>query len=176
MARTVIYCDLDAVIDKIVAACSGDMISAVNFERTRYNAVPYKFEAGTPNIAGAIGLGAAIEYVEGLGLDRVAAHERDVLAYGTRALMDTRGLQLTGAAKEKAGILAFVLDGVHAHDVGTIVDREGVAIRTGHHCCQPLMERLGVPATARVSLAIYNTREDIDALTGALARVREVFI
>jgi cysteine desulfurase / selenocysteine lyase len=153
----------------------GDMISSVSFERTLYNVLPYKFEAGTPDIAGAVGLGAAIDYVLALGLDRVAAHERDVLAYGTRALMKIPGLRLTGTANEKTGILSFVLDGVHPHDIGTIVDREGVAIRTGHHCCQPLMDRLGVPATARASLALYNTRADIDALASALLRVREVF-
>jgi cysteine desulfurase/selenocysteine lyase len=153
----------------------GDMISSVTFERTLYNAVPYKFEAGTPNIAGAIGLAAALEYVETVGLDRIAAHERDLLAYGTDALSQIRGLRLTGTAPGKADILAFVLDGVHPHDVGTILDREGVAIRTGHHCCQPLMDRLGVPATARASLALYNTRGDIDALAAALHKVGEVF-
>jgi cysteine desulfurase / selenocysteine lyase len=153
----------------------GDMISSVTFERTFYNAVPYKFEAGTPNIAGAIGLAAALEYVETVGLDRIAAHERDLLAYGTDALCQIRGLRLTGTAPEKADILAFVLDGVHPHDIGTILDREGIAIRTGHHCCQPLMDRLGVPATARASLALYNTRGDIDALAAALDKVGEVF-
>jgi cysteine desulfurase/selenocysteine lyase len=153
----------------------GDMISSVSFDRTLYNALPYKFEAGTPNIAGAVGLAAAIEYVESLGLDRIGAHEDDVLAYGTRLLMQVPGLRLTGTAEEKTGILAFTLDGVHPHDVGTILDREGVAIRTGHHCCQPLMDRLGVPATARASLAVYNTRDEIDALADALARARKVF-
>jgi cysteine desulfurase/selenocysteine lyase len=153
----------------------GDMISSVTFERTLYNVVPYKFEAGTPNIAGAIGLAAALEYVDTIGLDRIAAHERELLAYGTDALSQIRGLRLTGTAAEKADILAFVLDGVHPHDVGTILDREGVAIRTGHHCCQPLMDRLGVPATARASLALYNTRGDIDALIAALDKVGQVF-
>jgi cysteine desulfurase / selenocysteine lyase len=154
----------------------GDMIRSVSFERTLYNELPYKFEAGTPNIAGAVGLGAAIEYVEALGFDRIGAHERDLLAYGTRALEDIPGLHLTGTAADKGGILSFVLDGVHPHDVGTILDREGVAIRTGHHCCQPLMTRLGVPATSRASLALYNTRAEIDVLAGALAKVREVFV
>ena len=153
----------------------GDMISSVTFERTLYNVVPYKFEAGTPHIAGAIGLAAALEYVEAVGLERVTAHERELLAYGTDALVQIPGLRLTGTAADKAGILAFVLDGVHPHDVGTILDRDGIAIRTGHHCCQPLMDRLGVPATARASLALYNTREEIDALAAALHRVREVF-
>ena len=154
----------------------GDMIRSVSFERTLYNVLPYKFEAGTPNIAGGVGLGAAIEYVEALGFDRIGAHERDLLAYGTRALEGIPGLRLTGTAGDKGGILSFVLDGVHPHDVGTILDREGVAIRTGHHCCQPLMTRLGVPATSRASLALYNTRAEIDVLAGALAKVREVFV
>jgi len=154
----------------------GDMISSVTFERTLYNVLPYKFEAGTPDIAGAVALGAAIEYVESLGAERIAAHERDLLAYGTEALQQIPGLHLTGTAAEKGAILSFVLDGVHPHDVGTILDREGVAIRTGHHCCQPLMERLRVPATSRASLAIYNTREELDVLAGALAKVREVFV
>jgi cysteine desulfurase / selenocysteine lyase len=154
----------------------GDMIRSVRFEKTEYNTLPYKFEAGTPNIAGAIGLSAAIEYIERLGFDRIAAHERHLLAHGTRALMDVPGLRLTGTASDKAGVLAFVLEGVHPHDVGTILDREGIAVRTGHHCCQPLMDRLGVPATARASLALYNTSEEIDALASALARVREVFV
>ncbi len=154
----------------------GDMISSVTFERTRYNVLPYKFEAGTPDIAGAVGLAAAIDYLEALGLDRIGAYERDLTAYGTRALSAIPGLRLTGTAAEKSGILAFVVDDVHPHDVGTILDRGGVAIRTGHHCCQPLMARLGVSATSRASLALYNTRAEIDALAGALARVREVFV
>ncbi len=154
----------------------GDMISSVTFDRTLYNVLPYKFEAGTPDVAGAVGLGTALEYVASIGLDRIAAYEQDLLAYGTEALGAIAGLRMTGTAREKADILAFVLDGVHPHDVGTILDREGVAIRTGHHCCQPLMDRLGVPATARASLALYNTREDIDALAAALRKVREEFV
>jgi len=153
----------------------GDMISSVTFEQTRYNEVPYKFEAGTPNIADAIAMGTALDYVSALGLDRIAAHEHDLLEYGTAALSRIPGLRLTGTARVKAGVLAFVMEGVHPHDIGTIVDREGVAIRTGHHCCQPLMDRLGVPATARASLALYNTREEIDALVAAIEKVREVF-
>jgi cysteine desulfurase / selenocysteine lyase len=153
----------------------GDMISAVTFERTLYNVPPYKFEAGTPDIAGAIGLAVALEYLEAIGLDHVNAHEHELLAYGTAALSQVPGLRLTGTAADKAGILAFVLEGVHPHDIGTILDREGVAIRTGHHCCQPLMDRLGVPATARASLALYNTREEVEALARALDKVREVF-
>ena len=154
----------------------GDMIRSVTFEHTTYNVIPYKFEAGTPDIAGAIGLAAALEYVSQVGLDEIRQYEHELLAYGTRALTAIPGVRLTGTAPDKAGILAFVLEGVHPHDIGTILDGEGVAIRTGHHCCQPLMERLGVPATARASLALYNTREELDTLTTALARVREVFV
>ena len=154
----------------------GDMIRSVTFEHTTYNVIPYKFEAGTPDIAGAIGLAAALEYVSQVGLDAIRQYEHELLAYGTRALTAIPGVRLTGTAPDKGGILAFVLEGVHPHDIGTILDGEGVAIRTGHHCCQPLMERLGVPATARASLALYNTREELDTLTTALARVREVFV
>jgi cysteine desulfurase/selenocysteine lyase len=153
----------------------GDMIRSVTFERTTYNDLPNKFEAGTPNIAGAVGLAAALEYLTSLDLERVAAHERDLLGYGTAALAEIDGLRLTGTAARKAAILAFVMRDVHPHDIGTILDREGVAIRAGHHCCQPLMARLGVPATARASLALYNTREEIDALVAALHTVRKVF-
>lgn len=153
----------------------GDMIRSVSFEGTSYNTPPYKFEAGTPDIAGAIALGEAITYLAGVGFDRIAAHEHELLQYGTAALSQVPGVRLTGTAKERAGVISFVVDGVHAHDVGTILDSEGIAIRTGHHCCQPLMHRLGVPATARASMALYNTREEIDALVAALAKVREVF-
>jgi len=153
----------------------GDMISSVTFERTQYNVLPYKFEAGTPHVVGALGLATAIDYLTALGLDRVGAHEHELLVYGTRLLSQVPGLRFTGTAGDKAGMLAFLLDGVHPHDIGTILDRAGVAIRAGHHCCQPLMARLGVPATARASLALYNTRDDIDALVGALHEVREVF-
>jgi cysteine desulfurase/selenocysteine lyase len=153
----------------------GDMIRSVSFERTSYNEVPYKFEAGTPNIAGAVGLAAALEYVSAMGLDRIAAYEHELLAYGTEALSRIDGLRFTGTAAAKAGILAFVLESAHPHDIGTILDREGIAIRTGHHCCQPLMDRMGVPATARASLALYNTREEIDRLVAALEQVRKVF-
>jgi cysteine desulfurase/selenocysteine lyase len=153
----------------------GDMISAVTFERSTWNVLPYKFEAGTPDIAGAIGLGAAIDYVTAIGMDRIQAHEQDLLAYGTAALGEVPGLRLVGTAPRKASILSFVIDGVHPHDLGTIVDREGVAIRTGHHCAQPVMDRLGIPATARASLALYNTRADIDALVAALHAALKVF-
>jgi cysteine desulfurase / selenocysteine lyase len=153
----------------------GDMISSVTFEKTTYNKLPYKFEAGTPDIAGAIGLGAAIDYVRGLGLDAIAAHEHDLISHGTKALRDVPGLRLIGTAKEKASVLSFLLGDVHPHDIGTVLDREGIAIRTGHHCAQPLMRRLGVAATARASLAFYNSREDVDALVAGLHKVREVF-
>ena len=153
----------------------GDMISSVTFEKSTWNVLPYKFEAGTPDIAGAIGLHAALDYIEATGFDAITAHERDLLHYGTQILQSIDGIRLIGTAPEKASILSFVMDGIHPHDIGTIVDREGVAIRTGHHCAQPVMERFGIPATARASLALYNTREELDALGRALQRVREVF-
>ncbi|HSB77945.1 MAG TPA: cysteine desulfurase [Candidatus Methylomirabilis sp.] len=153
----------------------GDMISAVTFEKTVYNTLPHKFEAGTPHIAGVIGLAAAIEYVHRIGLAQIAAHEADLLAYGTELLSAVPGLRIIGTAKEKAGVLSFVLDGIHAHDVGTILDLEGVAVRAGHHCAMPVMKRYGVPATARASLALYNTRADLDALVKAIHKVIEVF-
>jgi cysteine desulfurase/selenocysteine lyase len=153
----------------------GDMISAVTFKKTTYNVVPNKFEAGTPNIAGSVGLGAAIDYLRGIDSAAMQAYEHELLAYGTRALTSVPGIRMVGTASKKASILSFVMEDVHPHDIGTILDQEGVAIRTGHHCTQPLMERLCVPATARASLALYNTKEEIDALVGALARVREIF-
>jgi len=153
----------------------GEMIKSVTFEKTIYNDLPNKFEAGTPNIAGAIALGAAVDYVTELGIDRIQAYEHELLEYGTRALSDISALRIIGTAAEKAGVLSFVMDGVHPHDIGTILDTEGVAIRTGHHCTQPLMERFQIPATARASLAFYNTREDIDVLVKAIDRVIEVF-
>ena len=153
----------------------GDMISAVTFAKTTYNTLPYKFEAGTPNIAGAVGLGAAIDYVSELGLDAIAAYEGGLLEYATEALAEIPGVRLIGTARERAGAISFVLDGVHPHDVGTVLDQEGIAIRTGHHCTQPLMDRFGVPATARAALAIYNTREEIDSLVRGLYLVKEMF-
>jgi len=153
----------------------GDMISKVTFTKTTYNVVPNRFEAGTPNIAGAVGLGAAIDYWRGLDIAAVQAHEDQLLTYGTEALASVPGVRIVGTAAHKASILSFVMDDVHPHDIGTILDQEGVAIRTGHHCTQPLMDRLGVPATARASLALYNTKVEIDALIGALAKVREIF-
>jgi cysteine desulfurase/selenocysteine lyase len=153
----------------------GDMIRSVTFEKTTYNDLPYKFEAGTPHVAGAIGLGAALDYLSRLGIDQVTAHERDLLAYGTRLLGSMPGLHLIGTAREKAGVLSFVLDGIHPHDAGTVLDRFGIAVRTGHHCAQPVMARFGVPATTRASLALYNTRWEIDALADGLRRVQELF-
>ena len=153
----------------------GDMIRSVTFEKTTYADLPHKFEAGTPHIAGAVGLGAAVDYVQRIGFEAVAPHEADLLAYGTAALSEVKGLRLIGTAANKASIVAFVMKGAHPHDVGTIVDTEGVAIRTGHHCTQPIMERFGVPATARASVAMYNTRGEIDVLVHALERVREMF-
>jgi cysteine desulfurase/selenocysteine lyase len=153
----------------------GDMIRSVTLERTVYGDVPQKFEAGTPHIAGVAGLAAAIEYLTAFDLDRVADHERELLAYCTAALSEIPGLRITGVSPRKAAVLSFVMADVHAHDIGTILDRDGVAIRSGHHCCQPLMARLGVPATARASFALYNTPEEIDALVASLRTVREVF-
>jgi len=152
----------------------GDMIRSVSFDRTTYAEAPTKFEAGTPHLAGAVGLAAALDYVESLDRARVAETEQHLLAYGTAALAEIPGVRLTGTAPQKAGILAFVMDGVHPHDIGTILDADGIAVRAGHHCCQPLMARLGVPATARASLAVYNTREDVDALAASIRRVGEV--
>jgi cysteine desulfurase/selenocysteine lyase len=153
----------------------GDMIRSVSFEKTEYNVIPYKFEAGTPNIAGAIALASALDYVSGAGIDAVAAHEAGLLGYANGALGALPELRLIGTAREKAGIVSFVLDGVHAHDVATILDRRGVAVRAGHHCAMPVMERYGVPATVRASFALYNTREDVDALVAGLVKVREIF-
>src|SRR5215831_2086684 len=152
----------------------GDMISSVTFEKTTYNKLPYKFEAGTPDIAGVIGLGAALEYTQGIGLDAIAEHEHDLLEYATAKIREIPGVRLIGTAAEKAGVLSFILDEIHPHDVGTILDQEGIAIRTGHHCSQPVMDRFGIPATARASFAVYNAREDIDALAKGIERVREV--
>jgi cysteine desulfurase/selenocysteine lyase len=153
----------------------GEMIRSVCFEKTTFAPLPAKFEAGTPHIAGAVGLGATVDYLDGLSWEAINAHEMDLLAYATELLGGVAGLHILGEAKEKAAVVSFVLDGIHAHDIGTIVDQEGVAIRTGHHCTQPVMERLGVPATARASFAFYNTRDEVDALARAIAKVREVF-
>ncbi len=153
----------------------GDMISSVTFEKTHYNTIPFKFEAGTPYIAGVIGLGAAIDYLNGIGLEAVSSHEHELLEHAAESLTGISGVRLIGTAKEKASVVSFVLDGVHPHDIGTILDQRGIAIRTGHHCAQPLMDRFGVPATARASLAFYNTREEIDVLAEGLEAVKEFF-
>jgi len=153
----------------------GDMIRSVTFEETTYAPVPAKFEAGTPNIAGVIGLGAALDYLSALDWSQMAAHEADLLTYASDAVAGVPGVRLIGTAAHKAAVVSFVVDGVHAHDVGTILDQEGVAVRTGHHCTQPVMDFFGVPATARASFALYNGRDDVDALVEALGRVRQVF-
>jgi cysteine desulfurase/selenocysteine lyase len=153
----------------------GDMIKSVTFEKTIYADLPYKFEAGTPNIAGGIGLGAAFDYVTRIGLDNIAAYEHELLVYGTEALSRIPGLRILGTAREKAAVLSFVIEGIHPHDIGTVLDRQGIAVRTGHHCAQPVMERLGVPATTRASLAFYNTAAEIDALAAGLGKVKEIF-
>jgi len=154
----------------------GDMILRVTFEKTTYNEIPYKFEAGTPNIAGAIGLSAALGYLEGIGQDAVAAHEQELLDYATEMVGKVPGVRLVGTAREKAGILSFVLEGVHPHDLGTVLDHEGVAIRSGHHCAMPLMDALGLPATARASFGMYNTRAEVDALVEGIWKAREVLL
>ncbi len=153
----------------------GDMIRSVTFEKTTFNDLPYKFEAGTPNIAGGIAFGAALDYVHGLGLTPIAQHEHDLLAYATAALSEIAGLTIVGTAREKAGVLSFVLEGVHPHDIGTVLDREGIAIRTGHHCAQPVMDRFGLPATARASFGLYNTRDEVDALVAGIHKVIGMF-
>jgi len=153
----------------------GDMILSVRFDKTIFNSLPHKFEAGTPDIAGAIGLGAAIDYLNHVGMDRIAAHEAELLQYGTEVLHSIDGVRILGNAAHKASVLSFVMDAAHPHDIGQMLDGEGIAIRAGHHCAQPLMERFDVPATARASLAFYNTREELDALGKALERVHEVF-
>ncbi len=153
----------------------GDMISSVTFEKTTYNTLPYKFEAGTPNIAGAIGLGVAVDYVSEIGFDQIEAYEGELLSYATSALSEIPEVKIIGNAKEKASVVSFALEGIHPHDIGTILDQAGVAIRTGHHCAQPVMAFYGVPATARASLAFYNTAWEIDALVGAIHSVLKVF-
>ncbi|HET9597614.1 MAG TPA: cysteine desulfurase [Anaeromyxobacteraceae bacterium] len=153
----------------------GDMILSVSFEKTVYNRIPYKFEAGTPNMAGAVGLGAALDWLEALPREAAWAHEDELLEYGTEALGRIPGLRIVGTAPDKTAVLSFVMDDVHPHDIGTVLDREGIAIRTGHHCAQPLMQRFGLPATARASLGLYNTREEVDALAAGLEKVRRMF-
>ena len=153
----------------------GDMIASVTFEKTTYNSLPYKFEAGTPNVADVIGLGAAIDYIQSLGFNQIAEHEKELLAYGTRVLSQIPQLRLIGTAMNKAAILSFILPNIHAHDIGTLIDEEGIAIRTGHHCTQPVMKHFGVPATSRASFTIYNTKEEIDQLARAIIKTKEDF-
>jgi cysteine desulfurase/selenocysteine lyase len=153
----------------------GDMIRSVSFEKTLYKEPPYRFEAGTPHIAGAIGLGVALDYLDGVGRERIAAYEHALLAHGTEVLGKVPGLRLVGTAREKASVLSFVLEGVHPHDVGTVLDQQGIAVRAGHHCAMPVMARFQLPATTRASLAFYNTREELDALAAGLREVREIF-
>jgi len=171
----ILYGKADFLEDMPPYQGGGDMILSVTFEKTRYNTLPYKFEAGTPHIAGVVGLGAALDYLRGIGLDRIAAYEQALLAYGTDVLLAIPGLRLIGTAKEKASVLSFVIEGIHAHDIGTILDQEGIAIRAGHHCAMPVMQRFGVPATARASLAFYNTRGELDALGRAIGKAIELF-
>jgi cysteine desulfurase/selenocysteine lyase len=153
----------------------GDMIRTVSFEKSTWNVLPYKFEAGTPDIAGAIGLGAAIQFVSAIGLSEIARREDELLAAATKRVAKIPGLKIIGTAKEKASVLSFTLEGIHPHDIGTILDQEGVAVRTGHHCAQPVMDFFGIPATARASFSFYNTEEEIDRLAHGIARVQEVF-
>jgi cysteine desulfurase/selenocysteine lyase len=153
----------------------GEMISSVTFEKTLYNKLPFKFEAGTPDVSGAIGLGAAIEYMNEVGLDRIAEYEHELVAYATQKIPAIPGVHLIGTAQERAGVVSFVIDRIHPHDIGTILDQEGIAIRTGHHCAQPIMQRFGIPATARASFAFYNTKEEVDALAQGILKVKEVF-
>ena len=153
----------------------GDMISSVTFEKTLYNKLPFKFEAGTPDVSGAIAMGAAIEYINHIGIENIAAYEHELLDHATHKVSSIPGVRLIGTAKERAGVISFVLDGVHPHDIGTILDQEGIAVRTGHHCAQPIMQRFGIPATARASFALYNTKEEVDALERGILKVKEVF-
>jgi cysteine desulfurase/selenocysteine lyase len=165
----------EAVLDAMPPFLGGgDMIRTVTLERSTWNDLPYKFEAGTPNIAGAIGLGAAVDYIRSIGFDAIGGHEARLLARATEAIAAVPGVRIVGTARRKASVVSFVMDGIHPHDIGTIVDREGVAIRTGHHCAQPVMDRYGIPATARASFAMYNTLEEIDVLVAALGRAREL--
>jgi len=153
----------------------GDMILSVSFEKTEYNDIPHRFEAGTPAFVEAVGLGAAIDYVQSIGIEAIAAHEADLTAYAMEKLSAINSLRLIGTPKHKAGVISFVLEGIHPHDIGTILDREGIAVRVGQHCAHPLMERFGVPATVRASFGLYNTRAEVDALCAGLRRVREIF-
>ena len=154
----------------------GDMISSVTFEKTIYNRVPHKFEAGTPDIAGAVGLKAALDYLDELGKENISRHELELLTYATKAVSAIPGIRVIGTAKEKTGVLSFVMDDIHPHDIGTVLDQEGIAVRTGHHCAQPVMKRFGVEATVRASFGLYNTKQEVDALVRGIQKVREVFV
>jgi cysteine desulfurase/selenocysteine lyase len=171
----VLYGRLDLLEDMPPYQGGGEMIRSVTFEHTDYAEPPARFEAGTPNIAAAVGFGAAVDYLEGVGMDSISAYESELLDYATAQLEAVPEIRLIGTAKRKAGVLSFLVGDVHAHDVGTILDQEGIAIRTGHHCAQPVMDRFEVPATARASLAFYNTREEVDRLVAGLGKIREVF-
>jgi cysteine desulfurase/selenocysteine lyase len=151
------------------------MIRTVTFEKTTYNDPPYKFEAGTPDIAGGIGLGAAVDYVNRIGIENIAAYEHELLVYATERILKIPGLRIIGTAREKAAVISFVMDGIHPHDIGTVLDRQGIAVRTGHHCAQPVMDRYQIPATTRASFAFYNTAGEVDALIAGLEKVQEVF-
>jgi cysteine desulfurase/selenocysteine lyase len=153
----------------------GDMIRSVTFEKTTYNELPYKFEAGTPDIAGGIGLGAAIDYVNEIGIENIQAYEHELLVYATEKLSEIPGLRIIGTAREKAAVISFVIEGIHPHDIGTVLDRQGIAVRTGHHCAQPVMDRYQIPATTRASFAFYNTMAEVDALSDGIRKVQEVF-
>ena len=153
----------------------GDMISKVTFEKSTYNELPFKFEAGTSNIAGAIGLGAALDYINEIGIETISVHETELLDYGIKSLSQVEGLKIIGNAKDKSAVISFVFDNIHPHDIGTFLDFEGVAVRTGHHCTQPVMDRYNIPATTRASLALYNTKSEIDVLTNGLKKITEVF-
>jgi cysteine desulfurase/selenocysteine lyase len=152
----------------------GDMIASVTFDKTIYNRLPYKFEAGTPNIADTVGLGAAVEYLNQLGIENIEKHEAELLDHATAEVEQIPGVSVVGTAREKAGVLSFVMGEIHPHDIGTILDSEGVAVRTGHHCAQPVMQRYGIPATVRASFGLYNTREEVDALVRGIRKVKEV--
>jgi cysteine desulfurase/selenocysteine lyase len=153
----------------------GDMILSVSFEKTAYNVIPHKFEAGTPPIAAAIGLGATIDYLEEIGMERIAAHEHELLEYATQQIAAMKGVRIVGTARNKAAVISFMVEGVHPHDVGTLLNEDGIAVRTGHHCAQPVMQRFAIPATARASFYLYNTFEEVDRLVAGIRRVQQIF-
>jgi cysteine desulfurase/selenocysteine lyase len=171
----VLWADLERLESMPPYQGGGEMIASVSFEKTTYNVPPHKFEAGTPNIAGAVGLGAAADYLLGLGLEVVGEHERRLLEYATERLASIPGVRLIGTARHKEAVLSFIMEGIHPHDIGTVLDREGIAVRAGHHCAQPVMDRLGVPATARASFGVYNTLEEVDRLASGVLAVKEMF-